>query len=487
MGNFSVYELVIGIALIIIASYGFNKLSSKTSIPSVLMLILTGFVISQFIDINAMKARPILALLGNVGLIMIVLEASLDLKLEKSKSKLLISAFFAAFILLILIALGIGVLFKFFFDVPFLQALIYAIPLAIMSSAIIIPSVSSLSEHEKEFLIFESALSDIMGIMVFYFLADALKMGKDESLAGHIFTNLGVTLFIAILLGYAITVLLQRFSGQVKLFLPIAVLLLLYGVGKLFHLSSLIFVLAFGLMINNKHIFFQGKLKKLLIEDTFEEQLGQLKLITLEASFIVRTFFFILFGMSISISQLYEPMVWLIGATVVIVIFGTRYLYFAIFDKGNIFPASAVAPRGLITVLLFYSIVETFGQDWVIAEFNEGILLLAIIITNIVMMAGLIKAKPSKEGLYEDKKKKTNIPKSEEMRDEILEEVIEEKLQQINEESEDEPEIMEIDAEIMNEPATKIIKIESEEPKLLPKDSVDKSEEADKKWTENDY
>ncbi len=485
MGNFTVYELVIGIALIIIASYGFNKLSSKTSIPSVLMLILTGFVISQFIDINAMKARPILALLGNVGLIMIVLEAALDLKLEKSKGKLLTSAFFAALILLIVIAFGIGLLFMFFFEVPFLQALIYAIPLAIMSSAIIIPSVSSLSEHEKEFLIFESALSDIMGIMVFYFLADALKMDEGKSLTIHIFSNLGVTLIIAILLGYAITVLLQRFSGQVKLFLPIAVLLLLYGVGKLFHLSSLIFVLAFGLMINNKHIFFRGKLSKLLIEDTFEEQLGQLKLITLEASFIVRTFFFILFGMSISISQLYEPMVWLIGATVIAVIFGTRYLYFVVFDKKNVFPASAVAPRGLITVLLFYSIVETFGQDWVIAEFNEGILLLAIIITNVVMMVGLIKAKPSKEGLYEDKKKKTHIPKSEEMKDEVLAEVIEEKLQQINEENADEPEIVEIHAEVLEESNPKTIEIESEEPKLLPKDSVDDKE--DKKWTENDY
>jgi NhaP-type Na+/H+ or K+/H+ antiporter len=487
MGNFSVYELVIGIALIIIASYGFNKLSSKTSIPSVLMLILTGFVISQFIDINAEKARPILALLGNVGLIMIVLEAALDLKLEKKTGKLLTSAFFAALILLLVTSFGIGLLFMFFFDVKIVQALIYATPLAIMSSAIIIPSVSSLSEHEKEFLIFESALSDIMGIMVFYFLADAMDMAEGKSLTLHVLKKLGLTLLISVALGYGITVLLQRFSGQVKLFLPIAVLLLLYGVGKLLHLSSLVFVLAFGLMINNKHIFFRGKLKKLLIEDTFEEQLGQLKLITLEASFIVRTFFFILFGMSISIIQLYDPMVWLIGAVVLAVIFGTRYLYFIIFDKGNVFPASAVAPRGLITVLLFYSIVETFGQNWVIAEFNEGILLLTIIITNIVMMVGLIKAKPNKEGLYEDKKKKINIPKSEELKDEILEEVIEEKLKQISEENNEEAEIIEADAEVIEALEPEIIEIVSDEPKLLPEDSVNSKEEDDKKWTENDY
>ena len=38
----------------------------------------------------------------------------------------------------------------------------------------------------------------------------------------------------------------QNITGNVKLFLLIATLLLLYAVGKMFHLSSLLIILVFG-------------------------------------------------------------------------------------------------------------------------------------------------------------------------------------------------------------------------------------------------
>jgi NhaP-type Na+/H+ or K+/H+ antiporter len=46
-----------------------------------------------------------------------------------------------------------------------------------------------------------------------------------------------------------------------------------------------------------------------------------------------------------------------------------------------------VAPRGLITVLLFFSIPEEFQ----VAEFEPGILLFVIIVSSILMAVGLIK------------------------------------------------------------------------------------------------
>ncbi len=45
-----------------------------------------------------------------------------------------------------------------------------------------------------------------------------------------------------------------------------------------------------------------------------------------------------------------------------------------------------IAPRGLVTILLFHKIVEHTG----IIPFNEGILALVIIGTNLMMMLGLI-------------------------------------------------------------------------------------------------
>jgi hypothetical protein len=49
-------------------------------------------------------------------------------------------------------------------------------------------------------------------------------------------------------------------------------------------------------------------------------------------------------------------------------------------------PELLIAPRGLITVLLFFSI----PANYLFEGFNPGILLYTIILTNIAMSAGLI-------------------------------------------------------------------------------------------------
>ena len=60
--------------------------------------------------------------------------------------------------------------------------------------------------------------------------------------------------------------------------------------------------------------------------------------------------------------------------------------------------AVMIAPRGLITLLLFYSIPDEMKND----EFRSGILLFVIIITSLVMTSSLIKNK-SQEGVADVK------------------------------------------------------------------------------------
>ena len=84
----SAYVIIIAAALIIILSFIFNIISNKTNIPSVLMLIVLGVFIQLVVwsPDTASKSSQLmmgLEILGNVGLIFIVLEAALDLKLKK--------------------------------------------------------------------------------------------------------------------------------------------------------------------------------------------------------------------------------------------------------------------------------------------------------------------------------------------------------------------------------------------------------------------
>ncbi|HIB85332.1 MAG TPA: hypothetical protein EYO59_12270 [Chromatiaceae bacterium] len=146
------YELIIVLSGILILSYLFNIISEKTNIPSVLMLIVTGIVIQQVLnhiaglDINFF---PMLEILGIVGLIMIVLEAALDLELHWNKSQLIIKSFLVGLFGLLGCLVLTASIFHGLLEMDWLTALIYATPMSIMSSAIIIPSVQGLSEEKK--------------------------------------------------------------------------------------------------------------------------------------------------------------------------------------------------------------------------------------------------------------------------------------------------------------------------------------------------
>ena len=100
MGN--PYLLIMAIAGIIILSFFFNILAKRTNIPSVLMLIGLGMGLKAILDAYGLSEDlefdSLLEILGNVGLVMIVLEAALDLKLEKQKTGLILRSLIVALV-----------------------------------------------------------------------------------------------------------------------------------------------------------------------------------------------------------------------------------------------------------------------------------------------------------------------------------------------------------------------------------------------------
>jgi len=397
----SSYGIIISASVIIIISYLFNLVSNRINIPSVLLLILLGIGINQalrFAGTEPANLFPVLEILGIVGLIMIVLEAALDLKLTRKKLPLIWKSGLISLLSLAINAVLIALIINVYVDSDFYNSLIYAIPLSIISSAIVLPSVSSLSEHKKEFLIYESTFSDIFGIMIFYFLIQNAEAESVAEVSTNIVVNIGLTLVVSILASYLLVWLFQQIRTQVKLFLLIAVLVLLYAIGKSMHLSSLIMILIFGLILENRHFFFKGKLSFLLREEIVGSILKDFKMITAETAFIVRTFFFVIFGITITLSSLYDIKVITVSLIILAVIFGIRYLIFKLFFKKDILPETFISPRGLITILLFFDIPEEFQ----IEEFNSGILLFVIMFTSLIMAFALIKSnRKAKEPEFE--------------------------------------------------------------------------------------
>ena len=391
------YVEIIAASLIIILSFIYNQISERTNIPSVLLLIITGIGINLGLSewgIENLKLMPVLELLGIIGLIMIVLEAALDLELTREKLPLIGKSLLVAILCLMGSSFGIAWIIQQFYPVSYTLCLLYAIPLSIMSSAIIIPSVAGLIDNKKEFLIYESAFSDILGIMFFYFVISLLESGGSEAASGF-----GISLVLSFLVGvvasYILIYLFKDIKGHIRLFLLIAVLLILYAAGKLLHLSPLLIILIFGIMLANHHMFFRIFKNFYKEEDPVEEIKEEFHLVTLETAFVVRTFFFVVFGMTITLSSLLDVNTLVISLFVIGALYLVRVVMLGIFMRKDVIPELWIAPRGLITILLFFAIPQVHE----IGNFDNGILLYVIIITSLVMTAGLIaNGKKSAEG-----------------------------------------------------------------------------------------
>lgn len=393
---FSSYNLVIETSVILILSFIFGEISRKTNIPSVLMLIVLGiglkFVLDAFGGGN-IDFFPILEVLGIVGLIMIVLEAALELELKPEKYLPIAKSMVIALVgLLASTYVAAVILHEFFSETMTMeQAWIYATPLSILSSAIIIPSVTGLKKEKKEFHIYESTFSDIMGIMLFYFLTgQAEQTGEHTGGFAAFAGNVVATIILSLIASYLIVLIFQNIKGHTKLFLLIAVLLLLYAIGKKLHLSSLIIILIFGLLIANMKLFFRPKfLKRLLNYEEAHHIYEGLHVITMETAFVVRTFFFVIFGLTISLASLASLKVAMISGLIILSIYLIRWVILRVSVGSDILPQLYIAPRGLITVLLFYAIPETVKVD----NFEAGILLFIIIASSIIMTIAMISDK----------------------------------------------------------------------------------------------
>jgi hypothetical protein len=381
------YTILIGLSLAVVLSYLFDLAARATKVPSVLLLLLAGIGFNQAVaywNVPFRLPQVLLQILGIVGLILIVLEGSLDLRLTRDKIPVIRRSFFAAALILVVQAGAIAGILHFYVGASWQSCLANAVPLSVISSAVAIPSVAGLVGAKQEFIIYESTFSDILGIMLFNF---ALQEDFAQSVSIITFgRDVVAILAVAVVSTVALAFLLGRLRGHIKFFLLFAFLVLMYSLAKQLHLSSLVLVLVFGLAVNNADLFLRGpRLQRWLHPDQLASELGQLKSLTAESAFLVRTFFFLAFGYSITLANLLSGNLLMQGLLIVAVLTLIRFLYLKYVSRTDLIPELFIAPKGLISVLLFYSIPEHLHMG----EVSESILFIVILLTGLMMMLGL--------------------------------------------------------------------------------------------------
>ena len=114
------YQVIIAFCIIILLAYLFDITGKYSKIPGVLLLILLGIVIQVLVirvGLYVPNLEPVLPIIGTLGLILIVMEASLDLKINAEKKKIIRKSILSSVVLFALfIVIFSYVLNAFFFN-----------------------------------------------------------------------------------------------------------------------------------------------------------------------------------------------------------------------------------------------------------------------------------------------------------------------------------------------------------------------------------
>jgi cell volume regulation protein A len=379
-------SLLLILSILVLISYLFEVISPRTKIPSVLLVLLLGISIKQlliYLAIPAPTLDHVLPLLGTIGLILIVFEGALELPVDRTNVPMIRKSVLSSLISLILTSACIAFFFKIAFAASLQQGMLYAIALSVISSAIAVPTARLFSKEQSSFIVFESSFSDIIGVLLFNFF---LLNEKITPMSGvNFILQIFFSLIISILGTAVLVFLLNNLKHKIRFIPIIAVMLIMYAVAKHFHLSALILVLVMGLFLANAEKFAQQLNRFKLNPQRLLTEVKKLEEIIAELTFVIRVSFFLLFGYTMNIEELFNPNTALLASVVVMAIVFFRALLLWIL-KLPWFPYLFIAPRGLITLLLFMSVPLTL----VIPQISKGFITQVVVMSILIMMISTV-------------------------------------------------------------------------------------------------
>ena len=381
---------LLAISGLLVVSYLLDVFGRWSRLPSVVLLIATGMIARQVLGQFGVEVRfidQLLPVVGTIGLILIVLEGALDLELRRERALLIAKSSGAA-------ALGFAVTLAVFSTLLHVLlgfeprvALLAAMPFAVISSAVAIPSAHGLPGATREFVVYESALSDIIGVLVFY-----AWLGADGSLGQfleELFGGGGLSLVAAVLIALLLFFMINRIEGHVRFVPLLAGLMLLYALGKVLHLSPLVLVLVCGLLLNNPHLLEWSARLKSMHGQGYDKTLGEFKGLVAELTFATKSVFFIMLGYWTDVTHMTDWRAWAIAGAMIAVIYASRFGILRLLRIADPKHLLWIAPRGLITVLLFLTATDTGTID----DFPFGAVMLVVLAT--ATMTALAHRAPS--------------------------------------------------------------------------------------------
>jgi len=374
---------ILGASGLLLIAYLLDLVGRKLKVPTVVLLIAAGMALREGFDLMNVHLRwvdPVVPIIGTLGLILIVLDGALDLRIRRERAHLDGVASGAAVGGFLVCTVLFAALFRYALGLDTFPAVLMAFTFAVISSSVAIPSAAALPESSREFVVYESSLSDVLGVLAFYAWLDA--HGVLGTFELNLTERVTVSLVIAAGAAVALHALLARIRGRVRFMPLLAALIFLYAAGKALHLSPLIIVLVCGLLLNNPELLERIWRVRDRHSPDYDRALADFKGLVGELTFATKSFFFLLLGYWTDLGHMSAPQAWWVTGLIVAIIVATRFALLAALRQPRAGQLTWVAPRGLITVLLFLAAAEHLA----LGAFPFGTVLLVVLITSMLVV-----------------------------------------------------------------------------------------------------
>ncbi|MCL5009545.1 MAG: cation:proton antiporter [Candidatus Parvarchaeota archaeon] len=391
-------------ALIILLGFIGEEIFRRTHIPSFLFLVFIGFIIGPVLGlINENLLMPVISIFAELTLIMVLFHGGIDLKLD-TVLKEGWRVFLQVFLYIAISAVFIVLFSMFILHISLIPSLILASIIGGETTAVVVIPLSrelNLKPSSVTFLTLESALNSIVLIILFLTFVSLYQVTSiSTTIQGygvHI-TDIYVTsttilssFSIGVVIGLVLSILWIYLLNYLKkrnytYVLTLGLLFLTFSLTNYAGGSGFLAVIIFGIILGN-HTFISGLLKKKIRMGNLERQLFRLQG---EITFLLKTFFFVLLGLILSLSFSNLIFGLSIGGIILVILFFSRYIAVHI----STFKSEMKSDRKAIIISIAQGVTPAtlaiLALSYNIADANVFLVITTyvIIFTNIVTTIG---------------------------------------------------------------------------------------------------
>lgn len=298
---------ILAIGVLVFLAHFFTALFKRTRIPDVLLLMILGLILGPILHVvTPQDFGKVGAVMSTLALIVILFESGVTLDppvlaraIYPTMSLTLPTFGFTILLSYLVTVLGLGLS-------PAAGWIAGAI-LAGVSAAVVIPLVKSIRIREplRTTLVMESAIGDVLSIVLLLGIVQGVVSGNmsPAKMLGDIIASLAMACVIGVLGGTGWLLVLNKVRQfPNSAFTTLAAVFILYGVADELGYSGAIAAFAFGATLTNYEYLPWARLKVFVETKPGRIEPSDISFF-MEILFLLKTFFFVYMGASISFSD----------------------------------------------------------------------------------------------------------------------------------------------------------------------------------------